>query len=130
MNLEEVDCFLSDLQVLDEARYALVERLRKLIHDVAPRGQPALREEVRHGGLLFSGRSPFCALFLYPSHIALEFSRGAELVDRHQVLEGTGALRRHIKIDKVGDLFKKNVREYLTLALAASAQPKVKAGRT
>ncbi len=121
MNSIEVDDFLTDLQLRDEERYALVERIRKLIHSVAPR----VREEVKYGGLLFSGPSPFCGLFSYERHVSLEFSRGAVLPDRHQVLEGNGKLRRHIKIEKVGDLFKKNVREYLSLAFAAVSNTKM-----
>ncbi len=115
MNSIEVDDFLTELQMRDAERYALVERIRKLIHSVAPR----VREEVKYGGLLFSGASPFCGLFSYERHVSLEFSRGAVLPDRHQVLEGNGKLRRHIKIEKVGDLFKKNVREYVVLAFSA-----------
>ncbi|ACB36412.1 Domain of unknown function DUF1801 [Leptothrix cholodnii SP-6] len=120
MNSIEVDDFLTDLQMRDEERYALVERLRKLIHSVAPR----VHEEVKYGGLLFSGKSPFCGLFSYERHVSLEFSRGAALPDRHQVLEGNGKLRRHIKIEKVGDLFKKNVREYVELAFSAVSSAK------
>lgn len=122
MNSEAVDDFLFALQRSDPERYALVERVRVLIHTAGPR----LREEVRYGGLLFSAGAPVCALFSYERHLALEFSRGAELPDRHGVLEGEGKLRRHIKLDKVGDLFKKNVREYLALAFAAAAAPKKK----
>jgi hypothetical protein len=120
MNSDAVDDFLSALLIKDEERYALVERLRKLIYSVAPR----VREEVKYGGLLFSGRSPFCGLFSYEGHVSLEFSRGALLPDRHKVLEGTGKLRRHIKIEKIGDLFKKNVREYLSLAHATVSDQK------
>lgn len=118
MNPEAVDDFLNGLQRSDAERWALVERLRQLIHTAGPR----LREEVRYGGLLFSARSPVCAIFSYDKHLSLEFSRGAQLTDRHQVLEGEdGKPRRHIKLHKPGDLFKKNVREYLELAFAADA---------
>jgi hypothetical protein len=126
MNSIEVDDFLTALQMRDEERYALVERIRKLIHSVAPR----VREEVKYGGLLFSGRSPFCGLFSYEGHVSLEFSRGALLPDRHKVLEGEGKLRRHIKLEKIGDLFKKNVREYVTLAFATVSSPKEASPKT
>jgi hypothetical protein len=116
MNPEPVDDFLNELRRVDEERYALVERTRKLIHTAGPR----LREEIKYGGLLFSARAPVCGLFSYDKHLSLEFSRGAALADRHQVLEGEGKLRRHIKLHKIGDLFKKNVREYLELAFAAA----------
>ncbi|PXW98575.1 hypothetical protein C7444_10252 [Sphaerotilus hippei] len=119
MKSDEVDDFLGALWMSDEPRYQLVKRVRELIHSVDPK----ISEEVKYGGLLYSARSPFCGLFSYERHVALEFSRGAELPDRHQVLEGEGKLRRHIKIDKVGDLFKKNVREYVSLAFLAASQP-------
>ena len=126
MNPEPVDDFLNELRRADEERHALVERVRKLIHDVGPR----LREEVKYGGLLFSARSPVCGLFSYDRHLSLEFSQGATLADRHHVLEGEGKFRRHIKLHKIGDLFKKNVREYLDLALAAAeAGPGAKAAK-
>lgn len=120
MNSDAVDDFLSELQLRDEERYALIERIRKLIHSIDPR----ISEEVKYGGLLFSGRSPFCGMFSYEAHVSLEFSRGALLPDRHKVLEGEGKLRRHIKLEKIGDLFKKNVREYLSLAFATVSSPK------
>lgn len=122
MNPEPVDDFLNALRNADEERYDLVERVRKLVHSVEPR---RIREEVKYGGLLFSARSPFCGVFSYERHVSLEFSRGATLPDPHQVLEGDGKLRRHIKLSKPGDLFKKNVREYLVLAhAAANAAPR------
>jgi hypothetical protein len=113
----EVDVFLDELLLRDAERYALIGRIRKLIFSVAPKA----REEIRYGGLFYSMRTPFCSVASYTGHVSLEFSRGAELADRHHALEGDGKIRRHIKIDKVGDLFKKNVREYLELAVAVAA---------
>jgi hypothetical protein len=117
VNDVEVDVFLDELLLRDPERYALIGRIRRLIFSVAP----TAREEIRYNGLFYSMRTPFCGVFSYTGHISLEFSRGAELADRHRALEGEGKVRRHIKIDKVGDLFKKNVREYLALAVAAAA---------
>lgn len=107
--------FLDDLFTGDAERYDLVVRLRKLVLSVDPR----ITEEVKYGGILFSAGPPICGLFSYEKHVALEFSRGAELADPHHVLEGEGKLRRHIKLLTKQELFKKNVREYVTLALAA-----------
>jgi hypothetical protein len=124
MNDIEVDVYLDELLLRDAERYALIGRIRKLIFSVAP----TAKEEIRYNGLFYSMRTPFCGVFSYTGHVSLEFSRGAELADRHHALEGAGKLRRHIKVEKVGDLFKKNVREYLELAVAAAAQAKGKSG--
>ena len=114
MQISRVEHWLQDLRLEDEERCTLVERLRRTVLQVDPR----IREEAKYGGILFSAASPFCGIFSYPRHVALEFSRGAELPDKHHVLEGEGKMRRHIKIVTGNDLFKKNVREYVALAFA------------
>jgi hypothetical protein len=86
---------------------------------------PRVTEEVRYGGLLFSVGPPFCAIFSYAKHVALEFSQGATLTDKHKVLEGDGKKRRYIRLEVGADLFNKNVTEYLALAFAAAAPSRV-----
>jgi hypothetical protein len=78
-------------------------------------------EEVKYGGLLFSQGAPFCGVFSYTRHVSLEFGEGASLPDPHQVLEGAGKLRRHIKLGSLQDISDKHVGEYLVLALQACA---------
>ena len=112
---ERVEAYIDDLYLLDEERYNLVQRLRRQVLAAHPK----VVEDVRYGGLLYSIGAPFCSIFSYPRHVALEFSRGAELPDKHHVLEGDGPRRRHIKLAGGEDLFKKNIREYITLACAA-----------
>jgi hypothetical protein len=78
---------------------------------------------VKYGGLLFSVKKPFCGVFSYAKHVSLEFGAGASLPDNFKVLEGDGKLRRHIKLLSAQDIAGKHVREYLVLALTASAKP-------
>jgi len=115
-----VEDLLDEWRQADPERYALVERVRKIVLAVDPR----ITEEAKYGGILFAAASPFCGLFSYERHVALEFSRGADLPDVHHVLEGDGKKRRHIKITDGADLFKKNLREYVALAFAAAAGKK------
>jgi hypothetical protein len=116
MSNERVEHFLEDLRLVGEDRLQLVSRLRNLILSVDPK----ITEEIKYGGILFSAGPPFCGIFSYANHVSLEFGRGAELPDKHRVLEGEGKLRRHIKLDSGQDLFRKNVREYVSLAIAAA----------
>jgi hypothetical protein len=116
MSSERVEHFLEDLRLVGEDRFQLVSRLRNLILSVDPK----ITEEIKYGGILFSAGPPFCGIFSYTNHVSLEFGRGAELPDKHRVLEGEGKLRRHIKLDSGQDLFRKNVREYVSLAIAAA----------
>ena len=119
-----VDLFVHELQFESGARHDLVYRLRNLVLSVDAK----ITEEIKYGGILFSAGAPFCGLFSYPKHVALEFSRGAELDDPHGVLEGEGKKRRHIKLVAQPDLFGKNVRDYVSQAFARG-QPAAKPGR-
>ncbi|MDR2154724.1 MAG: DUF1801 domain-containing protein [Burkholderiaceae bacterium] len=65
---------------------------------------PAITEEVKYGGLLFSAAHPFCGVFAYARHVSLEFGNGASLPDKYKALEGAGKLRRHIKLTSPRDI--------------------------
>lgn len=107
---------LEDIRSLGEDRFALVQALRQHILAMGP----AVSEEVKYGGLLFGAGTPFCGVFAYTHHVSLEFSAGAALPDPHQMLEGSGKLRRHIKLTTLQDIANKHVHTYLALALQAS----------
>lgn len=113
MNKDRVDQLLEDIRLVSESRHDLVTRVRRLILSV----DPSITEDVKYGGILFSSGSPFCGVFSYTNHISIEFSRGSELADTHHVLEGEGKSRRHIKIMMQSEISKKNLREYVSLAL-------------
>jgi len=117
MKANPVEDLLDDLRATDADRCALVERLRNLVLSVDPK----IKDEVKYGGILFSAGPPFCGVFSYEKHVSLEFGRGAELLDRHKVLEGEGKLRRHIKIETAQDMFRKNVREYVLQAFSVAS---------
>ena len=115
---DRIEDWLLAIQALDAERHDLLLRLRRIVLQVSPKVQ----QEFKYGGILFSAASPFCGIFSYERHVSLEFGRGAELPDKHQVLEGEGKLRRHIKIVSGNDLFRKNVGEYVALAFAAASR--------
>ena len=119
MPTERISKLLEDLRLLDPERYELVQALRKIILAL----DPSISEEVKYGGILFSAGQPFCGIFAYSKHVSLEFGAGASLPDKFKVLEGEGKLRRHIKLSSAHDIAAKHVREYLVLALKASATP-------
>ncbi|MES2947666.1 MAG: DUF1801 domain-containing protein [Pseudomonadota bacterium] len=108
---------LEDIRFLDEDRFELVQALRKLILDL----DDSVSEEVKYGGLLFSANTAFCGVFSYKKHVSLEFGDGVSLPDPHQVLEGAGKLRRHIKLSSRQAIADKHVSEYLSLAFQAAA---------
>jgi hypothetical protein len=113
VKIDRVANYLEDIRLVSEERHDLVLRVRKVILECAQ----GVSEEVKYGGIMFTAGSPFCGLFSYTNHVSLEFGRGAELPDPHKVLEGSGKNRRHIKLTAQPEIFKKNVREYVLLAL-------------
>lgn len=68
--------------------------------------------EIRHG----DANSRFGGVFVSKSHVSLEFTRGVDLTDHGNFLEGTGKRRRHIKLFEVDDITTKNCRRYLIAA--------------
>ena len=55
--------------------------------------------------------------FSYKDHVSLEFSKGAELNDPDKVLEGSGKLRRHLKLKSASDIFAKDAKSFLIQVL-------------
>lgn len=113
MPIDRVSQFLQDLRLLDPDRHELVQTLRAMVLGLSP----AVTEEIKYGGILFSAGQPFCGVFSYAKHVSLEFGAGAALPDEYRVLEGAGKLRRHIKMSCSSDIAAKHVAEYLKLAL-------------
>ena len=108
--------WLGTIRNNDEFRYQLVEEIRQAALQVGP----SISEEIKYGGIVFSGTRGFCGLFSYANHVTVEFGGGASLPDPHRQLEGKGKGRRHIKLTAIGDVEAKHLREYLALAYAAS----------
>jgi len=119
MHSDRISKLLDDIRLLDSERFEFVQALREIILGL----DPAISEEVKYGGFLFSAKEPFCGVFSYAKHVSLEFVAGASLPDKFNVLEGEGKLRRHIKLSSAQDISGKHVREYLVLALKVSAKP-------
>lgn len=117
MATDRIHKLLDDIRLLGPDRHELVQSLRELVLGL----DPSITEEVKYGGILFAADQPFCGVFSYAKHVSLEFSAGASLPDRFKVLEGEGKLRRHIKLTSPQDIAAKHVREYVQLALKASA---------
>jgi hypothetical protein len=112
MESDRVGQWLQDVRLLTEERYQLVLALRKMILAL----DKSVTEEIKYGGILFGATDHFCGIFSYKHHVTLEFGEGANLSDPHQVLEGQGKFRRHIKLLNEADVKAKHVSKYLAFA--------------
>ena len=118
MKNDRVAALLQDLSLVNETNNALVQAVRKLVLGVGK----DVTEEVKYGGILFSGSEAFCGVFAYTNHIALEFGDGANLPDAYGFLEGKGKQRRHIKLDTLEEIKTRQVAHYVQLAYALKSQ--------
>ena len=103
---------LEELREASPDQYELVRQVRDIVRSVAPE----VCESVMYGGIVFAAPVQFCGVFAYAEHVSVEFSRGYELDDPMHVLEGSGKLRRHIKLRVIGDVEAKRVRDYVSQA--------------
>ncbi len=113
MATTSVEQLLSDLELANPERHALVQAIRQAILAVAPDAA----ERVMYGGIMFSAPAQCCGVFAYAEHVSVEFGRGKELLDPHGVLEGQGKFRRHIKLRDPGDIATKHLSDYVRQAI-------------
>ena len=112
MNNGSVEQLLSDLRLANPVGYELVREVRKVVYSAVPKAS----ERVMYGGFMFAAAAQFCGVFAYAEHVSIEFGRGCDLKDTHRVLEGSGKLRRHIKVHTLADIKTKHVLFYITQA--------------
>jgi hypothetical protein len=91
---------------LPKGQRAIADALRRAIRSEAP----ALSEDVKWSAPVWGGRKLVFCLMIYDDHLNLGFWRGAELVERHPSIEGTGKSLRHIQIHAVADAKLASVR--------------------
>ncbi len=115
---DKVQQLVHDLQLTHPDLHAIVQAVRATVRVIAANAD----ERVMYGGILFSAPEQFCGVFAYTAHVSMEFGRGAELKDPHRVLEGSGKFRRHIKLQSVGDIASKHLKDYIAQALRLSAE--------
>ena len=54
-----------------------------------------------------------CSIGVFSKHVNLIFRRGTDLSDRHGILEGSGSAMRHIKLRKLSELDRPELRAYV-----------------
>ena len=114
--MESVETLLKDIRLVSEERYETIQAVRMLVKKLVN----PLSEDVKYGGILFSSGAQFGGVFAYKDHVSVEFSMGARIIDAFGHLEGSGKLRRHVKLAAPGDADAKRLDEYVPLAVKAA----------
>jgi len=102
---DKVQNFLEDISMMDQEKFEILQDLRKIVFSNCPE----TNERMMYGGIMFSIKNDFGGVFVSKNHISFEFSFGVNMKDPHNSLEGTGKLRRHLKIRSINDIEDKKV---------------------
>lgn len=115
MSNTKIEQFIADTSELNPVHGEIVSALRTVVREVNPDAE----EGFKYGGIVFNRDSDLITgIFVRKAHISLEFSYGAGFDDPKKILEGTGKLRRHIKIRELGEIETKGVREFVENSFA------------
>lgn len=109
------------LVVRSEPVAQTLQALAAVVRRAAPEACELLFANYIVGSLFtFTGKmgGAFCHCVAYENHVNLGFNRGVELEDPTQLLEGTGKLIRHVRIDKLATLKKPAVKALIRQAIA------------
>ena len=112
-NNEKVQKFLEDISMIDPEKFEILLKLRKVVFS----NYPKTNERMMYGGIMFSLETDFGGLFVRKNHISFEFVFGVYMDDSHNILEGTGKLRRHLKIRSLADIEDKKVNFFVKQVL-------------
>lgn len=118
---------LNSLSRYDPRISTLALALREVVLEEAPQAIESLVDGYAVAiGFSFTGKpmkDGFCHVVAYPNCVNLGFNRGALLADPDRVLEGSGKLIRHIRIENHEDLDRPLVRRFLRLAIEQVGGP-------
>ncbi|HHG89276.1 MAG TPA: DUF1801 domain-containing protein [Devosia sp.] len=109
---KRLQALVEDWQQVAPQKAAIVSQVRELVKSIFP----GVGERVMYGGIFFSLNSDFGGVFVYKTHVSVEFTNGAHMRDPEHHLEGSGKLRRHIKLRSIGEIESKQLAFYVRQA--------------
>ena len=108
--------FLDELKAHNAEQFKIVTTLRKLVLK-----NKTATEKIKYGGLLYSDQSSdkesYTGLFVYKTHVTMEFSDGFKFTDPKDLLSGGGKFRRHLKFTTRDDIDEKEIMQFLKQAV-------------
>ncbi len=116
---DKVQQFLGDLEQFAPDKYQIIMQLRQLVDRICPK----MQERIMYNGIVVYAGDMVCGYFPRKAHVTVELVRGIDLEDPIGVLEGTGKIRRHIKLRSPADISTLHLEDYLTRAFSLAATP-------
>jgi hypothetical protein len=91
-----------------EQHKLIMIRVRAILHEAVP----DVKESYKWSRPVFGTTKDFAYLKTAKNHVTLGFHNYRKLVDKNNLLEGTGKDLRHIKIKTVDDIDEKLLKEW------------------
>lgn len=111
---KKVQQFMDEVIMIDNKKYHSLHVMRDIVFE----NYPETNERMMYGGIMFSlNEEDFGGLFVRKNHISFEFGKGVFMKDPNKILEGSGKLRRHLKIKSEEDIQNKYVDFFVKQAL-------------
>lgn len=93
-----------------------------MVRESALRACPDLIEKTMYGGTVFvlesvKPKALVCGVFLRKGYVTIEFSRGNEIEDTNNLLEGEGKDRRHLKLSNTTEYAEKQTDDFIEKAI-------------
>lgn len=101
------------IAALPAEQAAVVKELRGIVKKAAPHAT----EAYKWSQPVYAQNGPMIWMRAYKSYVNLGFWRGAEMQDRHQLLQGDGEKMRHIKLETLKDIKKGALGDYIKQAV-------------
>ena len=113
MTDKKVEQFVKKTFRDDPDKGDILTELQELVQSI----EPDASCQMKYGGACYFLGDHLCTgFFVYTKHLSVEFGQGYQFKNKHKQLEGNGKYRRHIKLETVEDIEKKNLEYYLEQA--------------
>lgn len=105
----------ADREVMDYINSAqpsfreVMHSIRSMIRELVPDAEEALK----WGTPVYSRIRNICYMAAFKEHVTFAFYDGRMLKDPERILEGTGKMMRHVKIRKVEDIDREQVKKWI-----------------
>ena len=109
---QEVQKLLDYIKSSNPNNHEILQQLRSVVLTELP----AATERVMYGGIMFTLQEDFGGIYSYNNHVSFEFAEGYRFDNPNNLLEGSGKMRRHLKIESLSDINSKKVSYYIKQA--------------
>lgn len=106
----QIETFIHDLMLYSSDQADAVTAVRQIYHTV----EQDITEKFIYGGIgFFLNDKHIGGVYSNKNHVSVVFSRGNELSDPENCLEGKGQYRRHIKVFEPNDVVSKQAEFFI-----------------